>query len=95
MIAPIKALGGRHWPLNGFIYNEKPGKRGPAAPGRPSKAEPAKVRLTRIETPQPEVGGKAKAARLNQPERTMATKPARRISPESDPIGAIIAGNRR
>lgn len=22
---PIKALGGRHWQLNGFIYNEKPG----------------------------------------------------------------------
>ncbi len=93
--APIKALGGRHWPLNGFIYNEKPGKRGPAAPGRPPKAEPAKVRLTRTETPQAEVGGKAKAARPNQPEGAKAAKPARRISPESDPIGAIIAGSRR
>ena len=27
---PIKALGGRHWQLNGFIYNEKPGKRSAA-----------------------------------------------------------------
>lgn len=23
--APINAVGGTHWPLNGFIYNEKPG----------------------------------------------------------------------
>src|SRR5689334_21449567 len=23
--APIKALGGRHWALSGFIYNRKPG----------------------------------------------------------------------
>ena len=26
--APIDALGTTHWPLNGFIYNEKPGKAG-------------------------------------------------------------------
>ncbi|MGH6786147.1 MAG: CHAP domain-containing protein [Novosphingobium sp.] len=26
--APIGALGGTHWPIAGFIYNEKPGKQG-------------------------------------------------------------------
>ncbi len=35
---PIGALGGTHWPLAGFIYNEKPGKPGKA------KAEPQRRR---------------------------------------------------
>ncbi|HEY0960057.1 MAG TPA: CHAP domain-containing protein [Novosphingobium sp.] len=30
--APIDALGTTHWPLNGFIYNEKPGKAGRGQP---------------------------------------------------------------
>lgn len=28
--APLGALGGTHWPISGFIYNEKPGKAGKA-----------------------------------------------------------------
>ncbi len=83
--APIKALGGRHWPLNGFIYNEKPGKRGSATPARLAKAD----------APETEAGTKRAAERLPQPTRAKAKQPARRISPESDPIGAIIADSRR
>ena len=30
--APLGALGGTHWPLAGFIYNEKPGKKGKSKP---------------------------------------------------------------
>jgi surface antigen len=33
---PAQRLGSGHWPLYGFIYNEKPGKRGKAKPARHS-----------------------------------------------------------
>lgn len=86
---PIKALGGRHWPLNGFIYNEKPGKRGSA------QARRSKIELAMADTAEASTGRKAiMATPADRPARAK-TKPARAISPESDPIGAIIASTRR
>jgi len=36
--APIQGLGASHWPLEGFIYNQKPGRE-------PSLAQPAAIRM--------------------------------------------------
>lgn len=54
--APIKALGGTEWPLNGFIYNEKPRKPGKVlkpgkalpvdsalAPAKPAETRPGRI----------------------------------------------------
>lgn len=39
--APIQSLGSSHWPLDGFIYNQKPGRE-------PKQIQMAKARLTPI-----------------------------------------------
>lgn len=81
--APIQDLGGTHWPLNGFIYKEKPGKR--EKPGRPDKASLAQ----KADKP----GLDARPAGTKS---TGADKPgpAKRLPPAlaNDPIGRIIAG---
>lgn len=51
--APIKAMGGRHWALSGFIYNEKPGARGRKL-AKPLRESDHHSRRTSAKTP---VGG--------------------------------------
>lgn len=54
--APIKALGGRHWALSGFIYNRKPGAVQPAKP------QLVKVARTDAEKTQLVLSGKLRKA---------------------------------
>jgi surface antigen len=76
---PLKALGGRHWPIAGFIYNEKPGVRG----GKASK--PAKAGMA-------ESGKPRSFDEVKKRVSLGAASPAR-ANPARDPIGAIIASD--
>lgn len=76
--APIQGIGGTAWPVQGFIYNEKPGSKGLllAKPGKAAKTE---------KTPD-----RAPALARNEKSRPVkAPKMDARYS--ADPIGAIIA----
>src|SRR6218665_2414544 len=76
---PIKALGARHWRLNGFIYNTKPGRQ--AAPKLAQETR-RKDNAQRVEAAAP---GEARSGKTK----------LKAISAERDPIGAIIARARR
>lgn len=83
--APIQDLGGTHWPLNGFIYNEKPGKRG--------KAEKASLAGSEGKAGSESKSGKDAKPGLAKP-GAAKPGPAKRVPPAlaNDPIGRIIAG---
>lgn len=76
--APIQGIGGTAWPVQGFIYNEKPGARGPllAKPAKPTKAEKTEERAPAL-------------ARSEKARPVKAPKIDARYA--ADPIGAIIA----
>lgn len=75
---PIKALGGRHWQLNGFIYNQKPGQKS-------EKQGAAKLAKTK-----PEKDGAERLEAVSPSDVRPAKKKPKPISPDRDPIGAII-----
>jgi surface antigen len=76
---PIKAMGGRHWALAGFIYNRKPGAE---------KASAIKVARTAEEKMQLV---KSLSAKSRSPK---AAKVELSSAKSSDPIGEIIAKRR-
>ena len=74
--APIQGIGGTAWPVQGFIYNEKPGSRSmllkPETPAAPRKTDVAMAKV-------PSSSAKAiKAPKID-------------LRYAADPIGAIIA----
>ena len=76
--APIQGIGGTAWPVQGFIYNEKPGSKGLllAKPTKDAKAEKTAERA-------PALARKEKSRPVKSP------KIDARYA--ADPIGAIIA----
>ncbi|MFM5932135.1 MAG: CHAP domain-containing protein [Novosphingobium sp.] len=83
--APIQGIGGTAWPVQGFIYNEKPGKRNlllkPELQAAPRSTTVAETRNTL-----------AKAS----PEKIRPVKePKMDARYAADPIGAIIAASLR
>ncbi len=85
-----QAMGGGTWPLYGFIYNEKPGKK-----MKPEKArEPATdARLAAISGDSAPAGPTVKL-KLPKASGKQPPKPALARPMAGDPIGAIIAGQR-
>lgn len=77
---PIKAMGGRHWTLAGFIYNQKP--------GAVSKPQLIKVARTAAEKT-------ALVTQLSAKPRTPRASAVALFPKGSDPIGDIIARRRR
>jgi surface antigen len=79
---PIKAMGGRHWALAGFIYNRKPGAE------KTSKPQLLKVARTAAEKTE-------LVTQLSAKGRGRGTAKAEPLPKRSDPIGDIIARGRR
>lgn len=75
--APIQGLGTTHWPLNGFIYSDKPG--GETLLPRPTWAK--------ADTPSRIGKDFLKGVAVEKPERRSAS----RAPLSDDPIGALIA----
>ncbi len=61
--APLQALGGTHWPVQGFIYPGKPGRGEPAARPAAPRAAPAERRAPPVRI-APEAPVKDPIARL-------------------------------
>ncbi len=79
---PGKRLGASSWPLYGFIYNEKPGRRGKAK--KPSLGDTVNLA---------ERTGKDLPSGTRKPEAKAKPKPRALTAPlPNDPIGAIIRG---
>ena len=95
--APIKALGGRRWALNGFIYNKKPGWKPPkdGKPGLIEEIDPDRP----AKSPKNGKGFAATAKSLTSGTPVRGNKEIKRglISADlgSDPIGHIIARKRQ
>jgi surface antigen len=88
--APLGGLGTTHWPVNGFIYNQKPGVPERTAMLASSGAQPVKSRIGAdfLKGIVPEGAAKPRLASAARPilaSRTMA----------NDPIGRIIASRMR
>jgi surface antigen len=88
--APIKALGGRRWALDGFIYNKKPGWK----PGKAEKPDLVEDIETKADKPK-KVKIFAAASQALSDDALLSAKSAKRgrISADfgTDPIGEIIA----
>ncbi len=95
--APIKALGGRRWALNGFIYNKKPGWK-PAKDAKPDLIEEIDTGKS-VKSPGKAKGFAATTKALTGDAEAAGRKRAKQglISADlgSDPIGHIIARKRR
>lgn len=95
--APIKALGGRRWALNGFIYNKKPGWK-PAKGGKPSLIEEIDAEKP-AKSPRKGKSFADTAKALTSDTVVTGNKGGKRglISADlgSDPIGHIIARKRQ
>jgi surface antigen len=96
--APIKALGGKAWPITGFIYNDKPGSL--PKPGS-MKAPVVKGTTVKLGSLKPEKAGIAAAKQTAVPSKLRAQPPrpaltaterANRLAKSRDPIGDVIAG---
>lgn len=79
--APIQGLGGRHWALNGFIYNHKPGWKPAPRQDRPQLAEDAEPAKPRKEPRSFAATAKTLAGKRGLISQDMGP----------DPIGSIIA----
>ncbi|MFM5906498.1 MAG: CHAP domain-containing protein [Novosphingobium sp.] len=88
--APIQGIGGTAWPVQGFIYNEKPGKRN-------LLLTPESQTSARIAVASAPRGSVAKsAAARSTPDKARATRePKLDARYAADPIGAIIAASLR
>ena len=95
--APIGALGTTHWPVNGFIYNQKPRANERLTVLASAEAPPAKPAYTsRIGADF--LKGIAPETRSAQDRRQLATRETAGSAPISlkyDPIGRIIASRMR
>lgn len=95
--APIKALGGRRWALNGFIYNHKPGwKPGKAKKPKLIENEVEEIKTAKLAKPTKNAKSFVATAKMPDP-TTMKTEKRGLISQDfgSDPIGQIIARKRQ
>lgn len=101
--APIRNLGGGHWPVSGFIYNAKSSKA--SMPAHPPSATftrfvPGKAAKVRFGN-EPQLAAKAPLRLFPGRSSNRQAVPVRLASPKMakldarrDPIGAIIARNR-
>jgi hypothetical protein len=100
--APIRNLGGSHWPVAGFIYNAKPQKSVPvlASSAKFTRVAPSKAAKVRFGS-EPELAAKAPLrlvaarswSRSGAPVRSKAVQVVK-LNARHDPIGAIIASAR-
>jgi surface antigen len=65
--APIQALGTTHWPIAGFIYNEKPGYEGKSGPVTIARTAREKTRLVNQTAVQQRTGKPVRLALANDP----------------------------
>lgn len=97
--APIRNLGGAHWPVSGFIYKSKPGKA--AVPSTMTRLVPVKLAKVRFGH-EPALAAARNAPRTSATPSISKTASSRRATPTKlakvssrrDPIGAIIASTR-
>lgn len=92
--APIQGLGTTHWPLNGFIYSDKPkGNESLARTTYAAVVVKPQARPSRIGADF--LKGIAPEKSAGKPGKSGAPKPARRAfgraPAKNDPIGALIA----
>lgn len=72
--APIQALGSTHWPIAGFIYNEKPGRDERPAPVTPVRIGREKTLLVHGPVAQPRTARPTRVALANDPIGTIIAR---------------------
>lgn len=98
--APIRNLGGAHWPVSGFIYKSKAPATAAPVSSAMTKFVPGKAAKVRFGH-EPQLAAKAPLHRATARTIVKPTTPARtasgrfaKVDARRDPIGAIIAHSR-